>query len=171
MAWDGILRTFKDAASATKQVITDTTASATEDVPLYKIVYGAHGTDPLRVLRTTGLPIVNQRTSGTPLTGKITSTTPSATSTGNAVAVGGTGGTALPGTYVFTAYTENANVVALGDTTANAAARVGSGGTVYEQGIMLQPGDSYVIDTDDLRSWKMAVRVSGDGGSWVKVGP
>ena len=163
MAWDGILRTFKDAASATKQVITDTTASATEDVPLYKIVYGPHGSDPLRVLRTNGLPIVGQRTSGSPASTRLTNSTAAVTGNGNTSAIGGTGGTAVPGTFVLTAIPDNTSLVVIGDTNINAF-------TGQVRGLPLSPGQTYVIDTDDLRTWKLSVRTSGDGVTWIQVG-
>lgn len=167
MAW-ATLRSYKDAAAVTRQAITGTTATLGEDKPLYNPVYGADGADPTVVVRSSGLPIVGQRTVGSPATGKIANATASAGAVGNSVAIGGTGGSAVPGTFVFVADPDNVGLVSIGDSNANAAAR--SGATIYVQGVPLQPGQAYVIDTDDLRSWKIAVRSANDGGTWTKVG-
>lgn len=160
-------RTFKDAGNVTRTVGINSDGGG-QDIPVYKQGYGADAADPTVITRTTGLPIVPQRTSGVPTTGKIANAAASATTTGNSIAVGGTGGVALPGTYVVTADPDNTSLIALGDTSANAAAR--SGSTIYLQGLPLQPGQSYVVDTDDLRSWKFAVRSANDGLTWIKVG-
>lgn len=169
MAWPNGTRSFKDALGATRQAIVNRTATVGEDVPLYAVVIGADQTDPTVVTRTAGIPIVGQRTSGTPTDGSILNGTASSGSTGNAIAVGGTGGTALPGTYVVTALPDNANVIAIGSTNANAAA--GATASVPNmRGVPLQPGQAYIIDTDDLRSWKFAVRTANDGLAWCKVG-
>jgi hypothetical protein len=161
-------RTFKDASSVTQQALVHRDAANSNDLPLYKPVYGADGADPTIVTRTAGLPIVGQRTSGSPTTGTIKNATASAGATGNSVAIGGTGGSAVPGTFVVTADPDNATVVVIGGTDANAAAR--SGTTSYVQGVPLLPGASYVVDTDDLRSWKLAVRTAHDAVAWCKVG-
>ena len=137
-------------------------------MPLYKPVFGADQADPTRVTHTTGLPTKGQRTSGSPASTKVTNATASVTTTGNSVAVGGTGGTAVPGIFVFTADPDNSSVIVLGDTNISAAAKVGS--TAYVRELPLQPGASYVIDTNDLRSWKMAVRTANDGGTYIQVG-
>ena len=169
MAWAGGTRSFKDAASATRQAIINATDVATEDVFLHGLTYGATGASPTLVTGTAGLPIKAQRLAGVPTDGSIANPTASATSTGNSIAVGGTGGSALPGAYIVTAHPDNASVISLGGTTANAA--TGQTGNVpYMRGLPLQPGQAQVIDTDDLRSWKFAVRTAADGLSWVKVG-
>lgn len=161
-------RTFKDAAATTRQALVHQQADTVTDVPVYQPGYGADGADKTTVSRTAGLPIVGQRTAGSPVTGKIQNPTASATTVGNSVAVGGTGGTALPGTFLVTADPDNTSLIVLGDSNANAAAK--SGSTIYLQGIPLQPGQAYIIDTDDLRSWKVAVRIANDGLTYAKVG-
>lgn len=166
----GANRTFKDAAGATQQALVHADAQGTPaDVPLYKPVYGPDTATPTAVALTAGLPTRGQRYAGVPpILPSIYNATASSTTTGNAIAIGGTGGTALPGIFIVTADVDNTGVVAIGDTTANAAAR--SGGTKYVKGILLMPGASQEIDTDDLRSWKFAVRVAGDGLTILQVG-
>lgn len=169
MAWP-TLRTFKDAAAVTRQAIIGTTATAGEDKPLYNPVFGPDGSDPTVVVRTAGLPVVGQRLSGSPVSGKAQNATASSGATGNAsAAIGGTGGTAVPGTFIVTADPDNADIVSIGDTSANAAVR--SGTTRYAQGLILAPGQAVVVDTDDLRAWKLAVRVANDQVCYLKVGP
>ena len=164
MAWSN---TAGYNTGSARFAIVDKDGGGTNDVPIYKQVYGADAADPTRVQRTAGLPVVGQRTSGSPSIGKIGNATASSTTTGNATAIG-TGGSALPGTYVVTADPDNTSVVVLGDSSANAAAKAGS--TIYLKGIPLQAGQATVVDTDDLRGWYFAVRTANDGVTWAKVG-
>ena len=161
-------RTYKDAGGATQQALTHRDAANANDIPLYKLGYGADLADPTVVTASAGLPTRGQRTVGSPTTAKIASGTASTSGNANAVAIGGTGGSAVPGIFVFTADPDNAALIVIGDTNINATAR--SGATNYVRGLPLQPGQAYVIDTDDLRSWKMSVRTANDGGTYVQVG-
>lgn len=168
MAWP-TLRSFKDAAAATRQAIVGTTATVGEDVPLYNPVRGVDGSDPERIGQYIGLPVRPEKLSGGPTdVASVTNGTASTTSTGNGTAIGGSGGTAVPGVFEVTAHPDNAGVIAIGGSNANAAA--GSTSSVpYWRGTPLYPGQTRLIATDDLRTWKFAVRSAGDSVVVLKV--
>lgn len=162
MAWP-TLRTFKDAAAVTRQAITGTTATAGEDKPLYNPVYGPDGADPAVVTLYAGLPVQPARLSGAPTTyARVATSSAAVTGNGNVVAIGGTGGSAVPGVFVVQAAPDNTAVAYIGDS--NASAFLGE-----VRGIALQPGDSQVVGTDDLRAWKLSTRVSGNAVTVTKV--
>lgn len=169
MAWP-TLRTFKDAAAATRQAIVGTTATVGEDVPLYNSVYGADGADPVRVDLTHGLPVQQSRIAGGPTTyAKVAPSSAAITGNGNAAAVGGTGGTAVPGLFLVQANPDNANLVVLGDTSVNAYSG-GTAATSEVRGLVLMPGDcAPLIHTDDLRAWKVSARTLNDSVIVTKV--
>lgn len=164
MAWP-TLRTFKDAAAATRQAIIGTTATAGEDVPLYNAVYGPDGADPVRVYLNAGLPVQPTRVTGGWTTyAKVAPSAAAVSGNGNVAAVGGTGGTAVPGVFIVQALSSNSTVVTLGDSNASAF-------TGEVRGYQLDPGDSSpIISTEDLRSLKVSARTLGDGVVVVKVG-
>lgn len=170
MAWP-TLRTFKDASANTRQAIIGTTATAGEDKPLYNPVYGADGADPSVVTVSSGLPVQPYRLVGGPTTyAKIAPSSAAITGNGNSVAVGGTGGTAVPGMFLVQANPDNANVIAIGDTSVSAFTG-GSSTTSEARGFILAPGDAMpLIHTDDLRAWKVSARTLGDSVIVTKVG-
>jgi hypothetical protein len=156
MAWTS---TAGYNVGTTNFVIIDKTASSTQDVPITKLVYGADSADPTRVTSTTGLPVVSQRLSGAPTTSRVSNATTSSGSTGNGTALG----SATTGVYEVTADPDNATVVCVGDTNISAAAG-------FVRGKPLQPGDSFLINTDDLSTWKLAVRTANDAVAIIKLG-
>lgn len=164
MAWP-TLRTFKDAAASTRQAIVNRTATAGEDVPLYAPVYGPDGADPQVVDVSHGLPVQPYRLVGGPTSyAKVAPGSAAISGNGNSAAVGGTGGSAVPGLFLVQADPDNANVVAIGDSSASAF-------TAQARGFILAPGDSMpLVNTDDLRAWKVSARVLGDGVIVLKVG-
>ena len=170
MAWP-TLRTFKDAAAATRQAIIGTTATSGEDVPLYNNVYGADGADPVRVDLTHGLPVQQSRITGGPTTyAKVAPTSAAISGNGNSVAVGGSGASAVPGLFLLQANPDNANVIVIGDSSCSAYTG-GSSLNSEVRGFVLAPGDSPpLINTDDLRAWKVSARVLNDSIIVTKVG-
>lgn len=164
MAWP-TLRTFKDAAAATRQAITGTTATAGEDKPLYNPVFGPDGADPTVVVLTAGLPVQPTRVTGGWTTyAKVAPGTAAVSGNGNTAAVGGTGGSAIAGVFIVQALDSNSTLVTLGDSSASAF-------TGEVRGYQLSPGDSSpIISTEDLRSLKVSARTLGDGVVVVKVG-
>lgn len=162
MAWP-TLRTFKDAAASTRQAIIGTTATVGEDVPLYNPVRGVDGADPQRIGEYIGLPVRVEKLSGGPTTyPAVRITSASSTTTTNNVAIGGSGGSAVPGVFEVSAHPDNAGVLAIGDTSANAAAGLDGSSIPYWKGTPLWPGQTRLIATDDLRAWKAAARTAGD---------
>jgi uncharacterized cupin superfamily protein len=159
MAWTS---TAGYNVGSTNFAIIDHTASASQDVPVTKLVYGADSADPTRVTSTAGLPVVSQRLSGAPTTSRISNATASSGATGNGTALS-TSGSADPGIFEVTADPDNATVVVIGDSSATA----GSGSV---RGKPLQAGDSFLVNTDDLRTWKLAVRTANDAVAIVKLG-
>lgn len=165
MAWPAGTRSFKDAAAATRQAIIDRTSSSGEDVPLYKPVFGADLADPTAVVLTAGLPVQPTRVTGGWTTyAKVAPSSAAVSGNGNVAAVGGTGGSAVPGVFIVQALDSNSTLVTLGDTNASAF-------TGEVRGYQLGPGDSSpIISTEDLRSLKVSARTLGDGVVVVKVG-
>ena len=170
MAWP-TLRTFKDASGNTRQAIINRTATTGEDLPLSGPTYGTDGADPTPVDLTHGLPIQQYRFVGAPTTyPKVAPSSAAVTGNGNSAAVGGTGGSAVPGMFLVQANPDNANIVVIGDTNANAYTG-GTPATSEVRGYVLAPGDSApLIHTDDLRAWKVSARVLGDNVIVTKVG-
>lgn len=170
MAWP-TLRTFKDASGNTRQAIVNRTATAGEDVPLYTPTYGADSADPQPVDVSHGLPVQPFRLVGGPTTyQKIAPSSPAVSGNGNTAAIGGTGGTAVAGIFLVQANPDNANVVAVGDTSASAYTG-GTAATSECRGFILAPGDAMpLIHTDDLRAWKVSARVLNDSVIVTKVG-
>lgn len=170
MAWP-TLRSFKDAAAATRQAIVGTTATSGEDVPLYNNVYGADGADPTRVDLTHGLPVQQSRITGGPTTyTKVAPTSAAVTGNGNSVAVGGSGASPVPGLFLVQANPDNANIVVIGDSSCSAYS-AGTAATSEVRGFVLAPGDSPpLIHTDDLRAWKVSARTLNDSIIVTKIG-
>lgn len=165
MAWP-ITRSYKDAGSTTRTVIVDATATSGEDVPIEKLAFGASGADPTVVTAYAGLPVQAAKLSGGPTTyARIVPSIAAATGTGNGntVAVGGTGGSAVPGLFRVQADVNNTGVIYLGDTNANAF-------TGHTRGLGLEPGSSELIGTDDLRAWKASFSNVTDALTVLKVG-
>lgn len=152
MAW-ATLRTFKDATAVARQAIIGTTATAGEDKPLYNPVYGPDGADPTVVTQYAGLPIQQAKLSGAPTSyPRIVPSSAAATGAGNVVAVGGTGGSAVPGLFLVQLNPAATGVVSIGDT--NVSAFAGE-----QRGHIMEPGGSVLIGTDDLRAWKASFSV------------
>lgn len=163
MAWP-LTRSYKDAASTTRTVIVDATATTGEDVPIEKLAYGSSGADPTVVTQYAGLPVQPAKLSGGPTTyARVVPSSAAATGAGNTVAVGGTGGSAVPGVFQVQADPNNTGLIALGDTSASAFAG-------QTRGYFLEPGSSVVIGSDDLRAWKASFSVVTDALVVTKVG-
>lgn len=164
MAWS-TTRSYKDAASTTRTAIVSQTATAGEDVPLYGAVFGANGVDPTVVTKDSGMPVQPYRLVGGPTTyPKVAPSLAAITGDGKQAAIGGTGGSAVPGMFLVQANPDNANIVAIGDTSASAF-------TGEVRGFVLAPGDALpLVHTDDLRAWKVSARTLGDSVIVTKVG-
>lgn len=164
MAWP-TTRSYKDAASVTRTAVVDQTATSGEDVPIYKPSFGANGADPTVVALTAGLPVQPTRVAGGWTTyAKVAPSAAAVTGNGNVAAVGGTGGSAVPGVFIVQALDSNSTLVTLGDSNTSAF-------TGEVRGYQLGPGDSApIISTEDLRSLKVSARTLGDGVVVVKVG-
>ncbi len=161
-------RTYKDASSTTQTAYVESDASS-RDLPVYKIATNADGSAAATVGATTGLPIRPEKLSGAPTdVASVTNATASSTSTGNGAAIGGSGGSAVPGIFQVSAHPDNGSVIAIGGSSANAATG-STGGVPYWKGTPLYPGQTTIIATDDLRTWKFAVRTAGDSVVILKV--
>lgn len=161
-------RTFKDASSTTQSAYVESDASG-RDLPAYKIATSADGAAAAVVGATAGLPIRPEKLSGAPTDiAPVANATVSVTSTGNGAAIGGSGGSAVAGIFQVSAHPDNGSVIAIGGSSVNAATG-STGGVPYWRGTPLYPGQTVIIATDDLRTWKFAVRTANDSVVILKV--